>query len=67
LAVQAQIGDAPAHLLPVVRRIGGIRQRGNDGAIPKAVQQTACTAAPPRKQPLFSEGDLAELLKPLSV
>jgi len=30
LAVQAQIGVAPAHLLPVVRRVGSIRQRGND-------------------------------------
>lgn len=30
LAVQAQVGIAPAHLLPIVRRIGGIRQGGND-------------------------------------
>ena len=30
LAIQAQIRVAPAHLFPIVRRVSGIRQRGND-------------------------------------
>ena len=30
LAVEAQIGVAPAHLLPIVGRVGGIRQGGHN-------------------------------------
>jgi hypothetical protein len=30
LAIQIQIRVPPAHLLPIVRRISGVRERGND-------------------------------------